>query len=832
MTSYGQTHCTNLNSAAGDPALAATYYDMIRVAYQVADYTGKSSWNSCALRARTIYRDGYVMPNNAGVPGYWNFTTGLRMDFTRTGDAVSKTAAILLSQTAAYAADTTPLAWTVPADLSREVAYAISSYVNAELLGQPRRARRGQLVDQAYGHMNQWFVDMAWQGPNRTLKQFSPFMVGLTAHGLIRDWEQTEDPRLLPTLRMAADWLWANAWIPNERSMFYDALNGGTGPGQGAPDLNLLIAPMYAFLYAQTGETKYRDRGDALFAGGVDLAWLAGAKQFNQNYWWSFDYVKWRTAGTGVPPTTPPPTTPPPSNPPSSVDNTSPAIGITSPSAGATVSGSAAVGVSASDNVSVTSLKYYVDDALMAVVAPPTPNWTWDTTSLSNGPHTLKVVAADAAGNNGQASVSVNVANLSDTSTIISAPAVTYDTNAVVTVTVGSAQGTPGGTVSLSVDNAAPMTAALQNGQAQFTVSHPAPGDHALRASYAAQNSFAASSAKGSLHVDPAPPSETDPVFFSSATYSGRAVKSQVPITVLLSGPADEPVSVHYATSDGTARAGLNYRAASGTLKFRPGVTKQVFWVQTYKSRDTSPKTVNLQLSRPTGGALLGAPSSAVLVMGGVTPPRGSGTGVTVNGLVAAYNFNEGSGGTVNDESGNDNDGVIQGATWTAQGRFGAALAFDGTSDRVVIKSSPSLNLTSAMTLEAWVRPTSTTPRWQDVIFKDRDMYYLEASSPRGTPGAGGTFASAPTYGTFALPVDAWSHLAATYDRRTVRLYVNGVLVTSQPQTAPIAVSDSPLTIGGDQSFGQYFQGLIDEMRVYNRALSASEIQEDMNNPL
>ena len=67
--------------------------------------------------------------------------------------------------------------------------------------------------------MNQWFVDMAWQGPNRTLKQFSPFMVGLTAHGLIADWEQTDDPAS-PTLRMAADWLSANAWIPAERSMF------------------------------------------------------------------------------------------------------------------------------------------------------------------------------------------------------------------------------------------------------------------------------------------------------------------------------------------------------------------------------------------------------------------------------------------------------------------------------------------------------------------------------------------------------------------------------------------------------------------------------------
>ena len=96
---------------------------------------------------------------------------------------------------------------------------------------------------------------------------------------------------------MAADWLWTNAWLRLDRGMFYDALNGGTDPGQGAPDLNLLIAPMYAFLYRQTGEAKYREQGDALFAAGVDGSWLDGAKQFNQSYWWSFDYVKWRSAG-------------------------------------------------------------------------------------------------------------------------------------------------------------------------------------------------------------------------------------------------------------------------------------------------------------------------------------------------------------------------------------------------------------------------------------------------------------------------------------------------------------------------------------------------------
>src|SRR5262249_55260640 len=104
--------------------------------------------------------------------------------------------------------------------------------------------------------------------------------------------EQTGDRRLIPALTLAADWLWANAWSDTNRSMWYEAAQ----PTAWAPDLNLLIAPMYAFLYRQTGDTRYRDQGDAIFSGGVDLAWLDGAKQFNQNYWWSFEYLTWRSA--------------------------------------------------------------------------------------------------------------------------------------------------------------------------------------------------------------------------------------------------------------------------------------------------------------------------------------------------------------------------------------------------------------------------------------------------------------------------------------------------------------------------------------------------------
>ncbi len=304
MKIYGKKHCAMLGQVSGDQALGATYYDAIRVMYQIADYTGDSEWKACALRARDIYRDAYVLRYKGGVPGYWNFTTGLRLDYERTGDWQSQYAAVLLSQHAAFSSDSTPLERTRSSDLSREVAYAIIGYINVEALDQPRRTRRAALVDQAYGHLDQWFVQFAWRDSSgRVTTQFSPFMVGLTAHALIRDWELTGDARLIPALTRAADWLWANAWIRRERAMWYEAAH----PTKAAADLNLLIAPVYAFLYRQTGDPKFGDEGDSLFAGGVDLAWLDGVKQFNQNYWWSFDYVKWRSPSSVPAPTAVPP---------------------------------------------------------------------------------------------------------------------------------------------------------------------------------------------------------------------------------------------------------------------------------------------------------------------------------------------------------------------------------------------------------------------------------------------------------------------------------------------------------------------------------------------
>ena len=82
------------------------------------------------------------------------------------------------------------------------------------------------------------------------------------------------------------------------------------------------------------------------------------------------------------------------------------------------------------------------------------------------------------------------------------------------------------------------------------------------------------------------------------------------------------------------------------------------------------------------------------------------------------------------------------------------------------------------------------------------------------------------------MPLNAWTHLAATYDGATLRLYVNGAQVGSKAVSGAIATSTGPLRIGGDSIWGEYFSGLLDDVRVYKRALSASEIQTDTNTPV
>src|SRR5204863_1499266 len=86
--------------------------------------------------------------------------------------------------------------------------------------------------------------------------------------------------------------------------------------------------------------------------------------------------------------------------------------------------------------------------------------------------------------------------------------------------------------------------------------------------------------------------------------------------------------------------------------------------------------------------------------------------------------------------------------------------------------------------------------------------------------------------GSAALALNTWSHLATTYDGANLRIYVNGTQVATKAITGNLLTSTGVLRIGGNSVWGEYFSGLIDELRVYNRALTATELQTDMTTPI
>jgi hypothetical protein len=136
-----------------------------------------------------------------------------------------------------------------------------------------------------------------------------------------------------------------------------------------------------------------------------------------------------------------------------------------------------------------------------------------------------------------------------------------------------------------------------------------------------------------------------------------------------------------------------------------------------------------------------------------------AGVGVTVSnvgpatGLVAAYGFDEASGTTLTDLSGHANHGTVSGATWTASGKLGAALTFDGVNDVVTVADAASLDLTNEMTVEAWVRPTALGNNWRTVAFKETSNFYSYAlyastGSRRRSPRPAGRTSPRPTTAT------------------------------------------------------------------------------------
>lgn len=203
-------------------------------------------------------------------------------------------------------------------------------------------------------------------------------------------------------------------------------------------------------------------------------------------------------------------------------------------------------------------------------------------------------------------------------------------------------------------------------------------------------------------------------------------------------------------------------------------------------------------------------------------------------GLVAAWAFDETGGDQVKDSSGRSHHGVLRGAT-RAAGKSGGAIECRKDALVEVPHGRTLDDFKDGMTVSAWVNRAADT-NWNTVIsreIKDGWSEYFGLAVVKNkalfsVDGDGAHYKNIKSEED--MPVGEWVHLAGTYDNREFKLYVNGRLAKSAPYTIPFTFADTnPLLIGGNsnsqgKSWLDCFHGRLDEVRLYARALAASEV--------
>jgi len=193
--------------------------------------------------------------------------------------------------------------------------------------------------------------------------------------------------------------------------------------------------------------------------------------------------------------------------------------------------------------------------------------------------------------------------------------------------------------------------------------------------------------------------------------------------------------------------------------------------------------------------------------------------------LVGYWQFDEGSGTTATDSSGNGNNGTINGATWV-DGKLGKALSFDGIDDYVL--ASP-ISLPK-FTITLWTKRNGTQTDNTNIF---TDIYNPPAPKVNyqiaflGNNLVGGIYNSGWTYTPgVTLQSDVWKYVVLTYDGANLILYIDGVIGSSAPLVTTPSSGNSGIRIGRRaDGTADYYKGCIDEVAIYNRALSADEIK-------
>lgn len=312
---YLDTWFINNNHPANDSGLAQTFYDGEMCGYRLKDHFLTADYDNFINEGWLAYTDYYVLPNLGFVQGFRNFTDGELEDVLRvTSRSVDSLDAIgkqLLNGAYVASGDVSD------STLSRECAYAIETHINAARtvigLTAPQLARLEQLKAWAIGHIDQWCV-------NLTAPYFRPFMGALTAKALINYYDYIfSDVAIVAKLKILADYAWstcwkstAGAWGQANSFLYTDRDVGDPLDNFTQPDLNILICPLWGWLYYRAQGAAYRTNGDQIFQGGipnysgafhVSGAYLGtrsavnpAGKQYDQQLYWGPRYIEWAEA--------------------------------------------------------------------------------------------------------------------------------------------------------------------------------------------------------------------------------------------------------------------------------------------------------------------------------------------------------------------------------------------------------------------------------------------------------------------------------------------------------------------------------------------------------
>jgi len=215
---------------------------------------------------------------------------------------------------------------------------------------------------------------------------------------------------------------------------------------------------------------------------------------------------------------------------------------------------------------------------------------------------------------------------------------------------------------------------------------------------------------------------------------------------------------------------------------------------------------------------------------------------LVTNGLVlnldaAKVDSYPGTGTTWYDLSGNNNNGTLtNGPTFSGIGKQ-ASIVFDGTNDYVVVPESSSVDITTnTITFGGWCYPTISN-LYQHIVVNtgggELNIQYCMWLSQFGTSqiyrNLNGVVSQNNVSISTPWQVNAWNYIILVYNGSTIKIYLNGAQVSNENASGNIAQTNSNVYIGGESSQNYFFNGRISDIQIYNRALSAAEVQQNFN---